>query len=104
MHAESVRKFECIHFDATDACFHLLTRKVFKRPIPQLLQLIKVSDNSIETNDTNGPSGMTKQFYGGIFKSINKLAIFVAANRVIFRHNIVLYIYSTSSAFAEKHL
>ena len=87
MYAEAVRKFECIHFDATDACFLLRTGTVFKRPMPQLLQLIKVFDNSIETIDTNGPSGMTKQFYGGVFKSVNKLAIFIAATRVVFHLN-----------------
>ena len=72
-----------MHFDATDVCFHLRTGTVFKRQIPQLLQLIKVSDNSIETIGT----GMTKQFYGGVFKSINKLTIFIAAARFIFRLN-----------------
>ena len=65
MYAEAVRKFDCIHFDAKDACFHLQTGTVFKRPIPQLLQLIEVSDNSIETMGTNCPSGMIKKFYGG---------------------------------------
>ena len=40
-----VRTFEYIHFDATDVCFHLRAGTVLKRPIPQLLQLIKVSDN-----------------------------------------------------------
>ena len=66
MYAEAVRKFEYVHFDATDVWFHLRTGADFQRPIPQLLQLIKVSDNSIETIGTNGPSGMTKQFYGGV--------------------------------------
>ena len=74
MYADAVRKFECIHFDATDACFHLRTETVFKRLIPQLLPLIKLSDNSNDTLGTTGKSGMTKQFYGGVFTSINKLA------------------------------
>ena len=80
MYAEAVRKFECVHFDARDACFHFGTGAIFKQPIPQLLQLF-------ETIGTNSPLGMTKQFYGGVFKSINKLAIFIAATRVIFRLN-----------------
>ena len=70
-----------------DAWFHLWTGTVFKRPIPQHLQLIKVSDNSIETISTNSPLGMTKQFYGGVFKSINKFIIFIAPTRVIFHLN-----------------
>ena len=82
MYAKSVRKFECIHFDATGACFPLLTGTVLRQPIPQLLQFIKVFDNSIETIGMNGPSGMTKQFYGKVSESINKLAIFIAATRV----------------------
>ena len=89
MYAEAVRKYECIQFDATDACFYLRTGTVFKRPIAQLLQLIKVSDNSIEKIGASSPSGMTKQFYGEDFKSINKLAIFIAATRIIFRLNAV---------------
>ena len=66
-----------------DACFHLQT--VLKQPIPHLLQLIKISNNFFETIGMNGPLGMTKQFYGRVFKSIKKLAIFIAATRVIFR-------------------
>ena len=65
MHVEAVRKFEWIHFDAVDACFNLQTGTIFKRPIPQLLQLINVSDNSIETIGKNGRSGVIKQFYDG---------------------------------------
>ena len=62
MYAKAVKKIECLHFDATGECFHLRTGRVFNLPIPQLLQLIKVSDNSIETISTNGPLGLTKQF------------------------------------------
>ena len=46
---------------------------------------------SIQIIDTNGPSGMAKQFYGGGFKSVNKLGIFITATRVIFHLNEVQF-------------